>query len=362
MIYLNPRGGLCNRIRVIGSAVQLGKKYGDSIIIFWRKSPELGCTYEDLFEDIVYDCQEGKLLVKSTDSSEEEILMKVEDKIERKRVYLDTLADVQKFQEEYKAIGGAGEFFLSTCNNFGDSCNDFSWLLPKKALRDKIEQIVQSFGNYCIGIHIRRTDHWISKRFSCVELFVEAISEEILRNQDVKFYLATDDMEVRDFIINKFGTCIVVNEDGVSSRNSKAGMEAAVIDLFALSRTQKIYGSFWSSFSGMASKIGNVELERVCVGLAPELQNKKIVLYGAGEFGQVVYWLYHKDCNIVGWVDQNYSAISSAICKEILPPEKILELDFDYIVIAVKDNAARMEIEQILSDMGISLGKIVEDI
>ena len=36
MIFLNPRGGLCNRLRVIGSAIKLGVAYDDFIIVFWR--------------------------------------------------------------------------------------------------------------------------------------------------------------------------------------------------------------------------------------------------------------------------------------------------------------------------------------
>lgn len=101
MIFLNPRGGLCNRLRVIGSTIKLGIDYNDSIIIFWRKSPELGCSFEDLFENIVYNIPKGNLVIKSVDYLEDELIQNIKRKIENERIYTDTITDVEKFQKDY---------------------------------------------------------------------------------------------------------------------------------------------------------------------------------------------------------------------------------------------------------------------
>ena len=46
-----------------------------------------------------------------------------------------------------------------------------------------------------------------------------------------------------------------------ADRNSIAGIKGGIIDMFALSKTNKIYGSFQSSFSELAAQIGNVPIE-----------------------------------------------------------------------------------------------------
>jgi hypothetical protein len=41
------------------------------------------------------------------------------------------------------------------------------------------------------------------------------------------------------------------------NRNSQQGITDAVVDMFCLSKTKYIYGSYWSSFSDIASVIGD---------------------------------------------------------------------------------------------------------
>lgn len=169
-------------------------------------------------------------------------------------------------------------------------------------------------------------------------------------------------MEVKRYFLELYGERIIVNLYQVFSRENKNGMESAVIDLYALSKTQKIYGSFWSSFSQTASAIGNTKIEYVYTMPMKKLLNKKIVIYGAGNLGQVVYKIYFKLCDIVGWIDQNYKDISDSICMEILPPIMISKLNFDYILIAVKKDSIKMEIKQLLLDMNIDSSKIIDEI
>lgn len=362
MIYLNPKGGLCNRFRVIGSAIKLGKDYGDSITIFWRKSSELGCQFEDLFEDITYKSDKGKLIIQNIDCPESELIGKIEKEIGSKNSYADTKVDVRKFQEDYINNKGIGKFLLSTCYGFYGFINEYDWIVPKKKLKDAIENVVQQFGEYCIGIHIRRTDHLISRQFSPDEQFIKKMCEEMEKNCNTIFYLATDDMEVRKRFLNRFGTRIVTNGKEITTRQDREGVEAAVVDLYALSRTQKIYGSIGSSFSRMASALGDIELECVQADLMEKLLYRRIIIYGAGFLGRGIYEIYHKVSHIVGWVDRDYERISNSFDIKVLAPDAMLNLDFDYVVIAVKSSEAKAEIKQKLLDMGIDSLKIVEEV
>ncbi len=362
MIFLNPRGGLCNRLRVIGSAIKLGMDYDDSIIVFWRKSPALGCLFEELFEGITYKSQKGKLTLKNVEYSEDMLIREIEGEVGKKRSYYDTIADTKKFQEDYIKAEGRGKFLLSTCYGFYDFFDEYDWLSLRKDILDKIEFITSLYGRHCIGIHIRRTDNEMAKRFSPNELFERIIDEEIKQNADVKFYLATDDMEVKKDFLDIFSPRIITSQCQTLARENRKGMISAVIDLYALARTQKIYGSYWSSFSQTAAAIGGIRVECVLKKPVKKLLNKKIVIYGAGQLGRVVYQTYFELCNIVGWVDQNYRAISDTICMEIQPPEVIRKIDFDYIVITVKEDNTKREILQLLLDMGVKPQMIVEEV
>jgi hypothetical protein len=87
------------------------------------------------------------------------------------------------------------------------------------------------------------------------------MGKALLDNPDTLFYLASDGQDVIDRMREEFPGKIMVNSGASLTRKSKAGMDGAVIDLLALSRTGRIIGSFGSTFSDMASYIGRIGLE-----------------------------------------------------------------------------------------------------
>jgi hypothetical protein len=44
-----------------------------------------------------------------------------------------------------------------------------------------------------------------------------------------------------------------------ADRDSADGVVQAAVELYALSRTQRVYGSYWSSFSHTAAHIGGIQ-------------------------------------------------------------------------------------------------------
>ncbi|MBK0377764.1 hypothetical protein [Mucilaginibacter segetis] len=52
MIYLEPTGGLANRIRVIASGIWLKQKLNTGLTVVWNENYELRCPYHELFEPI----------------------------------------------------------------------------------------------------------------------------------------------------------------------------------------------------------------------------------------------------------------------------------------------------------------------
>ena len=88
------------------------------------------------------------------------------------------------------------------------------------------------------------------------------------------------------------------------------------------------------------------------------LKNKDIVLYGAGVVG-LSYYNYHKnDTNIICWTDVNYQNLNN-YPEKIESPDSILNYNFDYLIIAVKNQNLANSIKYVLISKGIPEEKIL---
>ena len=74
------------------------------------------------------------------------------------------------------------------------------------------------------------------------------------------FYLSSDDTDVKKTLTDTFGKTIITGNKPVD-RQSVAGVQDAVTDLYCLAATTKILGSYYSSFSEIAAQINNIQLE-----------------------------------------------------------------------------------------------------
>ena len=154
------------------------------------------------------------------------------------------------------------DVFISTVHHFyGD--HDYSWLAFSPRLQDNADEFLRQFGKHCIGVHIRRTDHVKSRAHSPIWLFIDAMQAEVDRDDQVRFFLATDSDVVRRVLVARFGSRMITRKGGVS-RFDPGGISDGVVDLMLLSRTDRIYGSYWSSFSNEAARIGGIECTSLC--------------------------------------------------------------------------------------------------
>ncbi len=269
MIYLQPVGGLCNRLRAIASVIKLGGGYKDSIVVLWEINSDVGAGYEDLFSVSWlrwYASIKGiHLTIYHYKSDEQDFVQEIKAATGESNCYSKDYADNIAFLDAYTASRGENNFFLTSgCHFF--KCKrwyDFWWIMPNKNIRHEIRTIARKQGKACIGIHIRRTDNKKAIENSPIELFIGTMEKEIIKNPEVKFFLATDDMYIKEFIIKRFEEKIITNNTSTIRRDTKDGMMAAVTDLFALACTRKIYGSYWSSFTDMAAILGHTRLEIV---------------------------------------------------------------------------------------------------
>jgi hypothetical protein len=267
-LLLKPHSGLANRIRVMVSGISLAQKLNCPIEIIWENEKELVCGYYDLFK------KNDDLNITGGNWRTNII-----DKVRAKRMPLILLKELLNIgfimydinMKEYVWNTGSNYIDLSKINNrrkdiYIKSCNEFyyhpenlNYFLPNDEIQEIVEITTKHFSAHTIGVHIRRTDHKVSIAESPLSSFKEKMYLEIENNADVVFYLATDDPEVKSALKSEFGDRLFY-ADVVFNRNTRDGVRSAMVDLHSLARTTKIYGSYWSSFSDMAARFGEIPL------------------------------------------------------------------------------------------------------
>lgn len=86
----------------------------------------------------------------------------------------------------------------------------------------------------------------------------------------------------------------------------------------------------------------------------------RIVLYGAGDVGRDYYnaVVDSKYCVIVAWADREYEKFDN-MEMEIINPLRIIEFEFDYVLIAVYSIKAKNEIKDFLASLGVEKRKLI---
>lgn len=264
MITLKTRGGLCNRMRAITSAYNLSKESGHKLKVKWDMDDDLNSSFFDLFKpmpEVKFEIsqmpnllQKGRnLIAKALNNTVQIPNETIHFKIKQGWTQLDFRTYFLKILE-LKSVEIEADW------NFYPSMNkEYSIFLPVKELNEKIISETSKFNPDCVGIHIRRGDHEIASKESKLELFVSAMKHEQDLNPSTNFFLATDSMEVQNELISEFGNKIITYSK-LKNRNTPQGISEALVDLYCLSATKKIFGSYWSSYSETASAIGNIPL------------------------------------------------------------------------------------------------------
>lgn len=126
---------------------------------------------------------------------------------------------------------------------------------PTEEIASLVEERLNLLGKHSIGIHIRRSDNIESISNSSDEMFMAKIKEILSSEPNAMLYLATDCETVKTRFKKIFGDHIVTGLKK-ADRNSVDGIREAAIELFTLAGTDRIYGSYYSSFSEAAAIIG----------------------------------------------------------------------------------------------------------
>lgn len=303
MIHIEPYGGLCNRMRVLESAVSLADTLGRKVHLIWCNNKELTCQFDRLFRPIEHvvkvtninlgrfswhrPCLRPRYLRLWVDTITKCSARLLEPDLERlwrchagdlplsppessrRGWLLDTLCDNlngdtlplcrQGSLLIAEPLRSFSDIYIASCRRFavptGDLMSIFS---PCPALEQRIDGL--PVDRSVVGVHIRRTDLVDGIRDSPTAAFIRHMQDELNRNSAVSFFLCTDSPEVEEQLRHHFGTRIQSSPKRALLRERPQAIEDAVVDLFALSRCGRILGTRHSSFSSTAAQIDGSEL------------------------------------------------------------------------------------------------------
>lgn len=277
-ITIEPISGLANRMMALDSAISYCKKHNYQLNLIWPLFRGLNTRFDSLFEipDIVNsisypsEYSENKLLINLkvgvrklkklfTDYRYDKIIDKRSSElITDQLVVPNSLSEEDNLSigPEYKNI------FIRTDRRYFNNPNPYQELVPIKEILVEINRIKKQIPVLkSIGIHIRRTDNIWAIENSPLSSFYGAIETILDKQPDELFYLATDSPSVQRNLIKRYGRSIIFYNKPSLSRNNDLGMKHALIELYLLSSTKIIIGSYGSSFSVVASELGNIPLD-----------------------------------------------------------------------------------------------------
>lgn len=254
--------GLGNRIRSIASAVNLAEVNNSKVLIYWRKDSDCAAEFSDLFQDIRLESASIRPLTFSKFYLSPNTFYNLSLLgVLRKGLFAKQYVDIKEIPSNFiNDDTSSFEIYISSCHSFYPHFPLNLLFDPIQEIKDKINLHVSKFNKFTLGLHIRRTDNLKSIENNSILDYFKKIEREIKINPSVNFYLSTDDQIVRSLLIENFTDRIIFN-NGALNRNTLEGMKNAVVDLWSLSKTSKIIGSFYSSYSEIAAELGQINLE-----------------------------------------------------------------------------------------------------
>ena len=271
-IVFVPIGGLANRMRATASVAMLAMESRNDLRIFWFRDWALHAPFYALFEPVSID----GLRLEIKEASPIDLLLF--DRPRKRNVHLPALFQQllfryriyendlgEKMKNNFDFLQWAtrdGAKYLASCYPFHPYSENLIRKLfrPQPEIKAEIENRCAEFSPYTVGVHVRRTDNLRSIEESPLQLFFDALDKEAETHPELGIYLATDSEEVKNDMTKRYGKRVMfcLNK---ADRNTVSGIKDGIADMYTLSHTRKIFGSYYSSFSELAAELGGVPLE-----------------------------------------------------------------------------------------------------
>lgn len=270
-LTLVPSGGLANRMRAVASAYNLCETTNSRLQVVWFRDWALNAAFNDIFEPIdpaLLDLREARFTDFIVNDRPRRRNLWIPELMQmvaypKARIYEREVTPLKRRGFDFEAWLRGRHCYMSCYQVFGSFPNTLYGKLfrPVSSVMEQVERNTDLFSDYTIGMHIRRTDNVESIEKSPTQYFIEAGRKELEQHPSLKIFLATDSEDVKRELREVFG-CRIITSGDEACRGNADGIRGGLVDMYSLSHTQCIYGSVGSSFSEMASFIGNKPLIR----------------------------------------------------------------------------------------------------
>ena len=267
--YIETVGGLGNRMRALDSAIEFCNRYNKELHLIWPLFKGMNCRFDQLFEiprcisSISYPNEYSSfkvisnLYVAGRKLARTTFPVRYDKFINKKEFWT-----LEKNRFDWSELSQYHRVRLQTDAKFFNRDKPYTELVPVDTLKRQIILYSERFtGKKIIGIHIRRTDNVWATESSLTESFIRKMDAELASDQKTVFFLATDSPAEESILIDRYGDKMLVHEKSTLRRDTIEGIQQALVDLYILSRVQKIIGSYRSSFTDTAAELGKVPLE-----------------------------------------------------------------------------------------------------
>ncbi len=294
MLTIEPMFGLCNRMQALEAALALARALDRRLTVIWNLNPELNCRFEDLFvmppgiNSLQQPRRRGlkyysgpSVRIGTTErprTSSPQIAATgplstlalrglrgvnrwlLADRRHDRAIYETEIIRMTEADFDFDTLRECPSVFIRAFTRFYVDRSLASHLRPTAAIDEQVRQQVALFSEPMVGVHIRRTDNRSSVGVSTTEHFVANMRDEVARQPLSRFFLSTDDPAEEAVLRRAFPGRILSRPKRTLDRNEPAAIQDALVDLYCLSHTGRVLGSFGSSFSRVAARLGGREL------------------------------------------------------------------------------------------------------
>jgi len=292
LIISSNGGGLGNRIKGLISIIRLGKYFKRKPLLHWPKNVTMGCSFRELFDYNIKELNEKEL--NELLNEKHEFYREWIDNIQTKKRIL--LSQCWRFIMLHGEIpyGFAREYPTIKKNNIDFEFERIPLKIRERILKElkelkinkKIKEKVNCFEKKYkiskrIGIHSRSRDFQNSPegrgKISTTDLFLKRIKEILIENPKVEFFLCTDSKETEDLYKKELGKKIVVFPKKNWDMSSSEASKDSLVDLLLLSKTQRILGTYLSTFTEMAWWFGKCKQKIEIIGYEKIKEKKGVI-------------------------------------------------------------------------------------
>jgi hypothetical protein len=240
----------------------MADRLGLELVVTWRPGPFLSASWEDLYTSMLPAPPRG---------------METRDTL--------VLKDPVFIDPTDPAIRAADVIELRTCMgvSFRPDIGALSYrfwgavrpyllrLTPSPHVHRFVDPVAARFGPHVLGVHARIGGGAIgfnTPNLATQDAFFSEIDLLLSETPDMRVYLAADSADIVAAARTRYGAALIAMDDFLDrdfrTTDSVDDVQVALAEIVLLSRTERLLGTFYSSFGALAGAMGAIPYKELC--------------------------------------------------------------------------------------------------